>query len=313
MNPEMNISDSTTLFQVGTDRYVSKQQLFDWLPNVESALWFAKVFELNYTQVSDLLYMLFESTVMDALMAGDHSTDLQDYLVDVIPDHVMTEAAPEFVDEPAPGEILPELWKAAQIEVATAISEVAAKLKRTLNMLPSKDGKMMFSTMLKMNRLRPTLGDYRASITHQAVPNVAVVLDVSGSMTSETVRTIIDEVVSLAWTANAHLIIVSYNAYHWEPGAFSSAAVLEKAEFGGTYYEQLAPLFNQDWGTVITIADYDSSRGAQQAIAQCTGHIGQVLDISLVNRPTFLAECLGQLADKVTPLLIGRGLIKNWY
>ena len=172
---------------------------------------------------------------------------------------------------------------------------------------------MMFSTMLKMNRLRPTLGDYQASITHQAVPNVAVVLDVSGSMTSETVRTIIDEVVSLAWTANAHLIIVSNSAYHWEPGAFSSAAVLEKAEFGGTYYEQLVPLFNQDWGTVITIADYDSSRGAQRAIAQCTGRIGQVLDISLVNRPTFLAECLGQLADKVTPLLIGRGLIKNWY
>jgi hypothetical protein len=30
-----------------------------------------------------------------------------------------------------------------------------------------------------------------------------------------------------------------------------------------------------------------------------------VLDISLVNKPTFLAQCVGQLAADVQPLLIG--------
>ena len=30
-----------------------------------------------------------------------------------------------------------------------------------------------------------------------------------------------------------------------------------------------------------------------------------MLDISLVNRPSFLAECVGLLANKVTPILIG--------
>ena len=40
------------------------------------------------------------------------------------------------------------------------------------------------------------------------------------------------------------------------------------------------------------------------ALASCNGSIQQVLDISLVNGPTFLAECLGQLAAEVRPLMI---------
>jgi hypothetical protein len=55
---------------------------------------------------------------------------------------------------------------------------------------------------------------------------------------------------------------------------------------------------------VVTIADYDSSRSAKDAVARCTGSIDTVLDISLVDRPTFLAECVGQLASKTQPLLI---------
>ena len=87
--------------------------------------------------------------------------------------------------------------------------------------------------------------------------------------------------------------------------------VLAKAEYGGTHYEQLKPLFDQSWGTVITIADYDSSPSAMKTLANCKGHIGQVLDISLVSRTTFLAECVGQLADEVRPLMLAQGII-NW-
>jgi hypothetical protein len=33
-----------------------------------------------------------------------------------------------------------------------------------------------------------------------------------------------------------------------------------------------------------------------------------VLDLSLVQRPTFLAECVGQRADDVRPLMLGSGV-----
>lgn len=82
--------------------------------------------------------------------------------------------------------------------------------------------------------------------------------------------------------------------------------VLARAEYGLTKYRMLAPLLDRDWGTVVTIADYDSSLGAKQALARRKGRIGTVLDISLVGKPTFLSECVGQLADEVKPLLVTR-------
>ena len=166
---------------------------------------------------------------------------------------------------------------------------------------------MVFQSMRVLNNKRPVIGDYRATIKHQAVPDVAVVLDVSGSMTENTIRTIIDDVVALSWSANAHLFIVSNDTLHWEPGTFSSDMVLRMCQFGGTHYETLTPAFMKDWGTVITIADYDSSSSAKDWIKRnATGRIGQVLDISLVERQTFLSECLGQLADRVKPLLVAQ-------
>lgn len=310
-----SLSDSVDLFEVKPGKYVSLANLKAWLPDMKTALFFAKTYNLDYQKLSALLYKLFNSSVLDALMAGDHSLDLQDYLVDTVPEDVWPEEAPIFDEnaEPPQGEILPELWELAEVTVAKSIQEVADKLAGTLALLPSKEGSMVFQTMAKLNRLRPTVGDYRATIQHQRVPNVAVVLDVSGSMTENTIRSIIEDVVALSWKANAHLLIVSNHTYHWEPGSYSVDDVLAKAEYGGTYYETLAPMFNQDWGTVITIADYDSSRDAQRYLAKCSGRIGKVLDISLVNKPTFLSECLGQLADEVQPLLVAQGLLSSWY
>jgi len=114
-------------------------------------------------------------------------------------------------------------------------------------------------------------------------------------------------VVSLAYLANAHLAIVSNTTTHWEPGNYDSTSVLAKAEFGGTHYETLEDLLQRDWGTVITVADYDSSISAADSIAsKCRGSIDEVVDVSLVDRPTYLAEVVGQLAAKVTPVLIAQ-------
>ena len=173
---------------------------------------------------------------------------------------------------------------------------------------------MVFETMAKFNKQRPSIGMYQASIKHEQVPDVLVILDVSGSMREDTIRAIVDDVVGLSWEAKAHLAIVSNNAYVWEPGSYNVDDVLAMAEYGGTQYEMLAPLLDRDWGTVVTIADYDSAYIAKSVIGNCTGHIGTVLDISLVNRSTFLAECVGQLADKVQPLMVARrDLTRNYW
>ena len=301
------------LFQVEPNQFVSIAMLKEWLPTVEVALFFAKLFKLNSAKLGELLRVCFGTPVIEALTEGNHSMELQDYLVEVVPEFIQLNI--EATNEaPPPAEVLPQLWKAALIEVATSIQEVADKLKGTLALLPSKQGEMVFKAMATMNANRPTLGDFKAQIVHEPVPDVLVILDVSGSMTEETIRTIVSDVVALSWEANAYLAIVSDSAFCWAPGSYAVNDVLEKAQYWGTHYEELAPLFDRDWGTVVTIADYDSSESAKHALAKCKGRVGTVLDISLVGRSTYLAECVGQLADKVKPLMIAQGVISNsWY
>ena len=306
------LRNSVTLFEIKPQVFVTVSQLKGWLPDIESALWFAKLYELDYRKLGELLGVLFPSAVMTELLSGEHSTELQDYIVDVVPDYIQKEVVTGWVDKPAPGEVLPELWKMSEITIAKSIQEVAEKLVHTFSMLPSKHGEMTFASLAKMNTRRPTIGQFQAVIKHSSVPDVLVIFDVSGSMTETTVRTIIDDVMSLSWEANAHFAIVSDNAFYWEPGSYSSDLVLSRAEFSGTQYETLAPLLDRDWGVVITIADYDSSGSALTALSKCKGRITKVLDISLVNQPTFLSQCVGQLADEVTPLLVSRGVISRY-
>ena len=300
------LSNSTALFDIGKNRFLSHSTLKGRLPDVETALFFAKVYDLNYAQLSDLLRLLFKTSVMSVLSEGGHSTELQGYLVSTVPPEVWPEEEPEFVEAPPPAEILPELWASLEIEVATSIKQVADKLATTLDLLPGKQGQMVFSHMARLNKQRPTVGVYGAQIHHPRVERNLVILDVSGSVSSGTVAAIINDVVGLSWKANAYLAIVSNNTFLWEPGSYNVADVLAKAEYAGTHYETLTPIFDQDWGTVVTIADYDSSWSAKEWLkTHAKGRVGQVLDISLVDRVSFLAECVGQLADEVRPLLVG--------
>lgn len=297
---------STELFKLSPTRMVSHAALKRMLPDVETALFFAKVYALDYYRLSELVRLVFRTDVINALMDGDHSVDLQDYLVNTVPDYIVAEQKPTFVDRPPHAEILPQLWESLTVEIATSIKTVADKLAGTLDMLPGKEGAMVFGHLARMNKVRPTIGTYQAQIHHPPAADNLVILDVSGSMTEGTVRAIINDVVGLSWKANAHLAIVSNTAHHWEPGSYNVNDVLARAEYGGTYYEQLTPLFDRQWGTVITIADYDSSRDAKRYITtHAKGAVDTVLDISLVNRPTFLAECVGTIAKEVRPLLVG--------
>ena len=285
----------------------SRATLQDLLPDAETALFFAQVYDLDHRQVSSLLATVLSSTLAHALFeeGGEHSADLQDYIVDLMDYAGITEQGSVTFGADVPhGEILPQVWESLETEVAQSIKDVAAKLESTIGLLPGKQGSMVLSTMMKLNLRRPTFGVHAAGIEHAPEKQNLVILDVSGSMSSGTVKTIVDDVVAMSYMANAHFATVSNLCHYWVPGSYSVDDVLDSAAYSGTHYEELAPLFDRDWGTVICIADYDSSLSAKNTIARCTGRIDQVMDISLVSRATFLAECVGQLAADVRPLLV---------
>lgn len=301
-----DLRSSLDLIEVKPGYRFSLAVLRDILPDVETLLFFGKVYELDYHQLSKLMSDVLQSDLAIELFHGTHSTDLQDYLIDIT-DVIPSVEAGDIVFNPSTpqGEILPELWKSLEVEVAASIKEVADKLRNTIGLMPGKQGQMVFQQLAKINLKRPTIGDYRAGIHHAPTKDNLVILDVSGSMTEGTIRNIIDDVVSLSYMANAHLAIVSNTTTVWTPGSFDTDAVLRRSEFGGTHYETLTDLLQGEWGVVVTIADYDSSMSAKTHLAQrCTVQIDKVLDISLVNQPTFLAECVGQFAQEVQPLLI---------
>jgi hypothetical protein len=305
------VTHSLEIFEVKPGHKVRLEVLKDLLPDAGTALFFGKLYKLDYIQLSKLLRSLFHTTVIDALLneGDEHSHDLQNYIIDIVPDAELQSAgitAGQFTSPVAIG-FLPELWEQLDVQIADSITKLVEALDGVLSTIQGKNGKMMFSTLYTLNKQRAgVLGAYKAQIKHPMVPNNLVVFDVSGSVNSGTVTAIVEEVVALAYKANASLAIVSDNTFLWDAGTFDADAVLEKAEYCGTHYETLSTLFDRDWATVITIADYDSAWTARDYLVKnCAGRIEQVLDISLVDRPTFLAECLGPLANAVRPLLVG--------
>lgn len=298
--------------------------LRDALKDVETAMFFAKVYDLRPQEVAHVLQVCVPSPVVEALtnQADLHSQSLQDYLVEqyqdedgdwVYPDAAFHEAVPGY-KAPVNAEILPEVWKTIELTIAKSIKDVAETIGTAIEHMPGKTADMVFKTLAKVNAKRPTLGDYQATFHHTPQKRVLVVFDVSGSVSAETVRTIVDDVVGLAYEANAALVLISNTAIYYQAGGYSTDQVLADAEFGGTHYEHLAPLFtNLDWDVVISIADYDSSPSAAHVLSRCNGKIGQLFDVSLVNRSTYLAECLAPMATEVRPLLIASNTARLVY
>ena len=279
------------------------------LPDIETALFFAKATKMPWLKTNELIRGLFKSTVLDALMSGSHSTELQDYLVEVAPPEVIAQVRRvDYKPDVPHGEILPQMWDSIELGIAKSIAEVAGKLASVLDSLPGSQGQMTFGHLMQLNKRRPTVGDYKARITHSHGGKNLVVLDDSGSMGESTIRTIAEDCVALAMKANAGFALVSSDTRYWEPGTYGVEDVLKAAQYGGTHYETLAPLFDKNsWDVVVTIADYDSSLAARAWVRENSlGTIEKPLDISLVDRPTYLAEVLGQLAKNVEPLLVAR-------
>lgn len=322
---------SLKLIEIKPGKQFSLATLKSLLPDIETLLFFAKVYNLDPRQLGSLIHEVFKTPLSTALFAEghQHSNVLQTYLIggtehdeecssyygdpcDCIPivyaGVVGPAEAGQIVFEPTPpkGEILPQVWESLEVDVVDSIKAVAEKLETVVDKLPGKQGEMVFKSMMMMNAKRPTLGDHRAAIQHARQKRNLLIFDVSGSMSEHTVRTIVNDVVALSYKANAAMAIVSNNTFYWDEGTYDADAILAQAQFGGTQYETLHELMQMSWGTVITVADYDSSQAAKKYLKDnCHGHIDELLDVSLVNQPTFLAECVGQFADKVRPILIG--------
>lgn len=311
------------IFELKPGVKVRLEVLRDLVPDTETALFFGKAYKLDYRQLSALLSKLFKTTVVQALLneADSHSTTLQDYIVSVVPPAERVKAGitdKSFTTQPV-HEFLPELWAQLEVKIAASITELVDSLGGALHMVQGKHGVMLFKTLATLNKQRNAIGQHTAQIHHGKVEKNLVIFDVSGSVSRPTAEKIIDEVVGMAWRANAALAIVSDTTFVWDPGTFTSDVVMAKAQFGGTHYETLTDVLDEDWATVITVADYDSSNSARHYVLNnAKGHIQQVCDISLVDKASFLAEVVGQHADKVVPLLIGNstrvlGSENRWY
>src|SRR5690606_18658388 len=81
------VQDSLELFEIKPGTKVRVEILRDLLPDPSTALFFGKAYKLDYRQLSDLLYRLFKTTIIQTLLGeGDkHSTSLQDYIIDIVP------------------------------------------------------------------------------------------------------------------------------------------------------------------------------------------------------------------------------------
>ena len=310
------MTSSRDLFNVNPGLAFTYDFLRRSLVEVKDLLFFCRLYYVSDADRAMLFQLLFpDHEVWAEINAGGHSTELQDYLEDQASDafgDVQGTGAAAQHDE----SLLAELLKAAEITIAESISQVADKLGKALGTLPTGEANMVFSTLNVMNTKRNSIGDYRARIVRdrsKVKHKVLVILDDSGSMTAPTIQTIADDVVNLSYAVNASLVQVSNSARLHSPGLFNTTDVLRAAEYGGTHYETLVPLLNEDWDEVICIADYDSSLYALTAIGRCKGRIKKVWDVSLVERPTFLSECVAQLADEVQSIVIAsRDLTCSW-
>jgi hypothetical protein len=284
------------------------------------AIRFGALKNLDAVQLSSLLRLLFPGTdLIQALTmeGGRHSGHLQSYIVGLGYENLLFDGEVTLTESTQPepeDDMLAELLERFEVVIADDIKQVFDELDDVMIHMPGKQGRMEIKRLLKADkRNRKKIGVAETGVSHTHQRENLVIFDDSGSMGEDTVLRLAHAVKALAMEANAHLVLVSNTARHWKPGEFTVDALRMQAEYGGTHYETLAPLMDRNWGVVVTIADWDSSWGAKEALEDATGSIELLLDISLVSRPTFLAECLEPLAKETRPLLVAKSSLTYDY
>ena len=300
--------------------HISLGSLASLVPDVEALMFFGQLYKIPGRELIRYLQMIFEGTVLDLIADHQYSEELQDYMIEDIIPNVYQLGREQVTFEEKDTTILKYLFQDVAIPVLESIQELADKIALTIDKLPNDEGKMVFQHMARFNAKRNTIGQFQANIIHQnRLPNL-VIFDDSGSVGKETVRALAEDVVALGYKANADLVLVSDTARYWPRGTYTVERIVQEAEYSGTRYETLLPIFTGSvWGHVITIADYDSSYQVRQKFLDLKGQavqptVEKVLDISLVQRPSYLCEVVGILARNVEALSLTapRALPSPW-
>lgn len=289
------------------NQYFNEQKLIEVLDTPAKLVIFSRAMQLDHNGFRRLVKAMGYNGVAEIMARWGHSSSLQSYVVsnDFISEPTQMSFILDDDDELKESDranLLAEILSLASVKVIDKIEDLCRLLAHQLVTNAGEAQTRLGFQFIQQyadahKRVKPTYGLGIQRVVEGGTLDNLVILDVSGSMGTSTVNAITDEVIALAEEADATLAIVSNNCYYWLPGTATASAVRNAAEYRGTHYEELVKLLDEkDWGTVITIADYDSSLSAKQTIAaQVTTRVQQVLDISLVERPTFLSECVGQL------------------
>ena len=279
-----------------------------------------------------LFNVLDLGSVADYLAMGGHSTELQDWWdangIDFeVPDHetvITANESADIEDEEGDADTLLDLVNNSLVKLPTTITELADELfVDVLSKQPSGQASYVLDHLMQVSKFGQ-IGTVKTGLEYQADTKAAIVLDCSGSMGTKLGKAIAESVVRLADTLKCDLILVSSTAVRLPAGTFGVKTVLANWQNQLTLYNQLIPYFrdiSQSYDTVITIADYDSIASHKLAIQQeCGARIQKVYDVCVEYvedgrgnlRTSFLAECLGQLADEVIPVFVGAKSLDYW-
>ncbi len=311
------------------EKFIGAAILAGFVKTTKQAMFLVKMLGDQVTDKPAALGRIFSAldlgSVADAISAGGHSSTLQTWLeeeglVIPVPDDELVIDEGYTLDEAEPDEDLDTLLtlvNTALVKLPTSIRELGEGLfLEVLSKQPSGQASYALDHVMQVSKFGQVC-TVKTQMEYEVDTTAVVVADCSGSMGIALGRAIAEPIVRLADSLKCDLILVSTTAVRFPAGTFSVETVIDNWQNGWTYYNQLIPCFkdiSQSYDVVVTIADYDShAEHKREILAKCGARAQVLYDINVQYtedadgniKTSFLAECLGQLADRVVPVFVG--------
>lgn len=310
------------------EKYIGAGILSTFVKTPKQAIFLVKMLGAQVWNPAEKLGVIFNAlnlgTVADALSEGGHSTELQTWLKEQGIEIPVEQFGEDIVDNGSDEHVadddldtLIDLVNNALVKLPATLQELSDGLFiDVLAQLPTDKAEYVLDHLMQLSKFGQ-IGTVKQGLEYQQAARAVVILDDSGSMGTDLGRAIVEPVVRLADSLQCDLILVSSTARRFPAGTFGVATVMQAWENRYTWYNQLIPFFrdvSQSYDIAITIADYDShSEHKTQIRRECKARIQTVYDVNVQFRQqldgslstTYLAECLGQLADRVVPVFVG--------
>lgn len=312
------------------EKFIGAAILASFVKTPKDAMFLVKMLGDQVENPAATLGRVFQAldlgTVADYIAAGGHSATLQQWWDDIgisipVPDEeeVIDDGAVQdvFDEDDYDVQTLYDMVNTSLVKLPQSIRELGDGLFiEVLSKLPAGDAYYTLDHVMQLSKFG-TYGTMKEQIEYEQDTVACVVLDDSGSMGRPLGQAIVGAAVNLADSLKCDLILVSSYAYRFPAGTFNTDSVMARWENGWTFYNQLIPYFrdiSQSYDVVVTIADYDSVPShKEQILRACSARIQVLYDICVQYtedgngniRTSYLAECLGQLADRVVPVFVG--------